>query len=281
MNLDGQARRTFGAGFGGVCLSLLLALLPGATSAAQPLRLATTTSIENSGLLNILHPLFEEVYKVKVQVIASGTGKALRLGRQGDVDLIMAHAPEAEQAFVDAGHGLARLPIMHNDFILVGPAADPAAVGATNSLREALHRIASSASDFISRGDNSGTHTKERLLWRLAGLQPQGRWYLSVGQGMGATLRIADDKQCYTLTDRGTYLAFRDKIDLSVVYEGAPELKNPYHLILINPARHPHIKAELAQRYAAFVRSEQGQRIIRDFRIAGEPLFRPALAFPP
>ena len=259
-------------------LAFALTLLPGAPFAEQRLRLATTTSTENSGLLEALHPPFEAQYRMRVQVIAAGTGKALRLGRNGDVDLVMVHAPEAEQAFVDEGYGIARLPVMHNDFVLVGPLADPAAVTAAGSLDDALVRIAASAASFISRGDDSGTHKKEIKLWQAAGIRPRDAWYLSIGQGMGATLRITNDKQAYTLSDRGTYLAFRDKTDLSVVYEGAPELQNPSHLILVNPARHPHVQTELARQYAAFIRGEQGQRIIRDFHVAGQQLFVPNLA---
>ena len=264
-----------------ILYSLLAAVLISNTVIAQDrLRLATTTSTENSGLLSLLHPPFEEQYNVMVDVIAVGTGKALRLAENGDVDLVMVHAPAAEQEFVESGYGVERLPVMHNDFILVGPAADPAAVNAASSLADAMTRIAQSATGFISRGDNSGTHKKEMALWQAARLSPEGAWYLSVGQGMGAVLKIADDKQAYTLTDRGTYLAFVGKIELAIAYEGAAELLNPYHVILVNPEKHPHVQTALAQKYVDFIRGEQGQRIIREFRISGEQLFIPDVISP-
>ena len=263
-------------------LSLLLSALmvSNAVTAQDRLRLATTTSTENSGLLSLLHPPFEEQYNVMVDVIAVGTGKALRLAENGDVDLVMVHAPAAEQEFVESGYGVERLPVMHNDFILVGPAADPAAVNAASSLADAMTRIAQSATGFISRGDNSGTHKKEMALWQAAQISPEGVWYLSVGQGMGAVLKIADDKLAYTLTDRGTYLAFVGKIELAIAYEGVAELLNPYHVILVNPEKHPHVQTALAQKYVDFIRGEQGQRIIREFRISGEQLFIPDVISP-
>ena len=258
-------------------LSFLLSalMISNAVTAQDRLRLATTTSTENSGLLAVLHPPFEERHNVTVDVIAVGTGKALRLAENGDVDLVMVHAPAAEQEFVESGYGVERLPVMHNDFVLVGPAADPAAVTAANSLIDAMTRITQSATGFISRGDDSGTHKKEIALWQAARIRPEGVWYLSVGQGMGAVLKIADDKQAYTLTDRGTYLAFDGKIELAIAYEGAAELLNPYHVILVNPEKHPHTQTALAQKYADFIRGEEGQRIIREFRISGEQLFIP------
>ena len=242
--------------------------------------MATTTSTENSGLLSLLHPPFEEQYDVIVDVIAVGTGKALRLAENGDVDLVMVHAPAAEQEFVESGYGVERLPVMHNDFVLVGPAADPAAVAAANSLADAMTRIAQSATGFISRGDDSGTHKKETALWQAARIRPEGEWYLSVGQGMGAVLKITDDKQAYTLADRGTYLAFKDKIDMEIVHHGAAELRNPYHIILINPEIHPHVQTTLAQKYVDFIRGQEGQHIIREFRISGEQLFIPDVISP-
>ena len=263
-------------------LSLLLSalMISNAVTAQDRLRLATTTSTENSGLLSLLHPPFEERHNVMVDVIAVGTGKALRLAENGDVDLVMVHAPAAEQEFVKSGFGVERLPVMHNDFILVGPAADPAAVNAASSLADAMTRIAQSATGFISRGDNSGTHKKEMALWQAAQISPEGAWYLSVGQGMGAVLKIADDKLAYTLTDRGTYLAFVGKIELAIAYEGATELLNPYHVILVNPEKHLHVQTALAQKYVDYIRGEEGQRIIREFRISGEQLFVPDVISP-
>ena len=263
-----------------LCLLFSAALISNNVYAEQRLRLATTTSTENSGLLSLLHPPFEEQYDVMVDVIAVGTGKALRLAENGDVDLVMVHAPAAEQEFVESGYGMERLPVMHNDFVLVGPAADPAAVAAANSLADAMTRIAQSATGFISRGDDSGTHKNEMALWQAAQIRPEGVWYLSVGQGMGAVLKITDDKQAYTLADRGTYLAFKGKIDLEIVHQGAVELRNPYHIILINPEKHPHVQTTLAQKYVDYIRGEEGQRIIREFRISGEQLFIPDVISP-
>lgn len=253
-------------------------LLSGTVTAQERLRLATTTSTENSGLLEALHPPFETEHNVKVDVIAVGTGKALRLGENGDVDVLMVHAPAAEQAFMEMGFGRERLPVMHNDFVLIGPPGDPAGVRSAVSIADAMHKIAGGSSAFISRGDDSGTHRKEMSLWQTAGLEPGGEAYLQVGQGMGAVIKIADDKQAYTLTDRGTYLAFRDKVALEIVYAGDEALFNPYHVILLNEEKHPHINAGLAKRYAGFVRSPEGQKIIADFRIAGEQLFYPGPA---
>ena len=258
---------------------LLLSLSPAAARGAeQPrLRLATTTSTDNSGLLAALHPPFELASGIKVDVIAVGTGKALKLGENGDVDVLLAHAPAAERAFVAAGFGVERLPVMRNDFVLLGPAADPAAVKGTASIHQALRAVAARRAAFISRGDESGTHKKERALWRAAGLRPRGDWYLAVGQGMGATLKIAADKQAYTLSDRGTYLAYQARLDLVALSEGGAELLNPYHVIMVNPRRHPHVQAEAARRYIRFLRGAEGQAIIRGFTIDGEVLFTPVV----
>ena len=247
----------------------------GNLQAEERLRLATTTSTDNTGLLADLHPIFEKQMNVKIDVIAVGTGKALKLGENGDVDVVMVHAPGAEKEFVAKGFGLERQAVMHNDFVIVGAAADPAGLRQASTLSEAMLAIAKSAAGFISRGDDSGTHKKEKLLWKTAALEPAGAWYLSVGQGMGAVLQIAHDKLAYALTDRGTYLAYKNKIDLEIVYEGAAELLNPYHVIIVNPKRHPHTKVELANKYLTFLQSKTGQDAIRNFQIDGEPLFYP------
>jgi tungstate transport system substrate-binding protein len=244
-------------------------------SAEEFLRLATTTSTENSGLLSVLHPPFERKAGVKVHVIAVGTGKALRLAQDGDVDLVLAHAPAAEMEFMEADYGVERQPVMHNDFILLGPPDDPAKVKEATSLADAMLRIHQSGQEFISRGDDSGTHKKELELWQLAGINPQGKWYLSVGQGMGQVLQVADEKLAYTLSDRGTWLAYKNKIELGIVFEKARELENPYHVILVNPQRHPHTKIESAREYAKFITGEEGQKIIREFAVNGQPLFYP------
>lgn len=247
----------------------------GATLAEDHLRLATTTSTADSGLLNVLHPAAEAALGVKIDVIAVGSGKALKLGENGDVDVLLVHDPEAEERFVTAGFGSDRQPVMHNDFILLGPAADPAGVRQATNIAGAMRRIAGGSTSFVSRGDESGTHQKELQLWRAAQATPFGRWYLSVGQGMGAVLKIADDKLAYTLADRGTYLALRGQLELAVVFADAPELFNPYHVILIDPEKLPHVKHDLARKYSEFIRSETGQEIIREFKIDGETLFHP------
>ena len=254
---------------------LLLSFVLHSAHAEDRLRMATTTSTENSGLLAVLNPVFEEKYQIKLDVIAVGTGKALKLGENGDVDLILVHAPAAEKKFVDAGFGIDRKAVMHNDFVLIGPKADPADVKNSCSLNEAMIKIAGSEATFISRGDDSGTHKKEKVIWKSADLDPTGNWYLAVGQGMGAVLKIANDKQAYTLTDRGTWMAFQDKLDLVVVSEGDPILFNPYHVIAINPDQHSHAKYKLATDYINFITSEDGQKIIQDFKVKGEQLFHP------
>ena len=238
-------------------------------------KMATTTSTENSGLLSVLNPPFEKKYGVKLDVISVGTGKAIRLGKNGDVDFIFVHAPGAEKKFVDEGFGIERKPVMHNDFVIVGPTSDPAELKNETDLKGAMSRLMNSKHGFVSRGDDSGTHKKEKLLWKTIGKDPSGSWYFSVGQGMGAVLRIADDKDVYALTDRGTYLAYKDKINLEVVFENDEALFNPYHVIMVNPEKHPHVKIDLARKYSEFIRSEAGQALIRNFKINGEVLFHP------
>ena len=257
---------------------LIFAQFQATAQAQERLRLATTTSTDNSGLLAVLHPPFEKQYGVKIDVIAVGTGKALKLGENGDVDVVMVHAPGAEIKFVEAGYGVERLAVMYNDFILLGPVEDPAMATRADTITAALIGIAGHEQTFISRGDDSGTHKKEKSLWQKTGIKPAGEWYLAVGQGMGATLRIADDKQAYTLSDRGTYLAYKDKISLVVTSEGDPELVNPYHVIMVNPAKRPHVKTGLARKYITFIRGEKGRDIIRNFKKFGERLFNPGAA---
>ena len=239
------------------------------------LRLATTTSTENSGLLAELLPPFEAANNVVVDVIAVGTGAALELGRNGDVDIVMVHAPALEEAFVEEGYGVERVGFMYNDFVILGPADDPAGIAGTDDASRAFTRIAGSESLFISRGDNSGTHAKERSIWSEAGLSPDGSWYREAGQGMGAVIAIANNEQAYTLADRGTYLAFRSDIDLDVVVEGDPLLFNPYAVIAVNPETHPQTNIDLAQALIDYLVSDDGQRIIGEYRVEGEQLFTP------
>lgn len=262
-----------------VFIKLFIVLLSLSTAqhstAEQRIKMATTTSTQNSGLLDILNPVFEQQYGIKVDVIAVGTGKALRLGQNGDVDLVFVHAPVAEIDFVNAGQGIEREAVMHNDFVILGPEHDPAKLRQATAITTAMKQLSQTKSVFISRGDDSGTHKKEKNLWKMAGLEPEGDWYLSVGQGMGAVLQIANDKLAYTISDRGTYLAYIDKVELAIVFENDESLFNPYHIILVNPDKHPHTRIAQAREYSAFIRGQAGQKLIRDFRINDKVLFHP------
>ena len=239
-------------------------------------RLATTTSTENSGLLGDLLPRFKQATGFDVHVIAVGTGKALRMGRDGDVDVVLVHAPAAEKKFVENKFGERRLPVMYNDFVIIGPDTDPARTADAASAGIALAGIARSNSLFISRGDDSGTHKKEGELWRDAGVKPEGPWYREAGQGMGKVLQIADELNAYTLTDRGTWLAYRDKSRLQVTYEGHEALFNPYAIIAINAQRHPDLNHTGAKALIDWLRGDEGQRAIAAYRRSGEQLFKPA-----
>ncbi len=239
-------------------------------------RLATTTSTENSGLLAALLPPFEKRHGVKVDVIAVGTGKALRLAENGDVDVVLVHAREAEERFVAAGFGVGRRDVMHNDFVIVGPAADPAGIAGSRDAAKAFQAIARARAPFVSRGDESGTHQREKALWRAAGVQPAPPWYREVGHGMGGTLTVASEKQAYTLADRGTWTACRRKVELVLLCEGDPLLANPYGIIAVNPQRHGHVRFAEAMKLIEFVTSPEGRQIIAGFRVDGEQLFFPA-----
>ncbi|MFQ5893196.1 MAG: substrate-binding domain-containing protein [Nitrospinota bacterium] len=265
----------------GVLVGLAAVVLaPSAGQAAERLKLATTTSTENSGLLDVLIPPFEKRFGVRVDVIPVGTGKALKLGSMGDVDVVMVHARSAEEQFVAEGYGVNRRDLMYNDFVLLGPPADPAKLKGAKTLREALRRLARGKAPFLSRGDDSGTHKKERQLWKAAGLTPAGPWYLETGRGMGDTLVTADEKQGYVLVDRGTYLAMRGKLGLEVVFEGDEGLANPYGVIAVNPARHPHVNYVMAMAFIGWLTSPEGQKIIGAFRKGGKTLFHPTAVRP-
>jgi len=247
---------------------------------AEPRRLvlATTTSTENSGLLAELLPPFEEANNVTVNVIAVGTGQALQIGRSGDADVLMVHAPALEEEFVAEGYGVERVYFMYNDFVVLGPPSDPAGVRDASSVSDAFARIADSRSVFISRGDNSGTHVKELAIWEDAGVDPaaaSGSWYREVGQGMGAVITLANDQEAYTLSDRGTYLSYVSEIDLEVVNEGDEMLFNPYGAIVVDPERHPHVQADLAQALVDYIVSDEGQQTIADYQVNGFQLFFP------
>ncbi len=254
---------------------IVSAVLSPAHADTKRLRLATTTSTQDSGLLDHLHPAFEAATGIRVDVIAVGSGKALALARNGDVDVVLAHDPAAEEAFMAEGAGVDRRAVMENDFVIVGPAADPAGVAAAPTASDALARIAKAGAPFVSRGDQSGTHVKELGLFEAAGVAPGGAWYLSAGQGMGPVLQMADEKPGYTLTDRGTWLAMRGKLSLRLLHAGDPALKNPYHVMAVNPARHPHAQRELARAYSDFLTGADGQALIGGFKVDGEALFVP------
>lgn len=253
----------------------LLISMHGSASEPQILRLATTTSTDNSGLLTTLLPAFEKSVGYQVHVIAVGTGKALRMGRDGDVDVVLVHAPAAEKIFVEQGFGVNRRQVMYNDFVIVGPPSDPAGIKDMPSAIDALARIAEKQATFVSRGDDSGTHKMERALWNAAGIKPAGRWYNEVGQGMGKVLQIAGELDAYTLTDRGTWLAMKRKSPLNIVIKGDKRLYNPYGIIAVNPDRYPQVNYQGAMALIGWITSADGQAMIRDFQIHGEKLFSP------
>lgn len=252
---------------------LVLALAASPAGAGERLRMSTTTSTENSGLLPVLLPPFEKKFGCKVDVIAVGTGRALKLGEAGDVDVVLVHARPLEDRFVASGYGVARRDVMYNDFVVVGPPGDPAGVGKTGSAPEAFRAISSTGSPFISRGDESGTHRKEKEIWASAGIVPGGAWYVEAGQGMGEVLTMAAQKRGYALADRGTYVAFRKKTGLVVLRQGDGNLRNPYGIIAVNPKRHPHVKYDLAAKLVDFVTGPEGRSLIAGFKVDGEPLF--------
>jgi tungstate transport system substrate-binding protein len=248
--------------------------------AKATLVLATTTSTYNSGLLEVLNTEFQKKYGVLVEVHAVGTGAAIRMARDGEVDVVLVHARGKEDKFLEDGYGINRRNVMYNDFVIVGPKSDPAGIRGMKSAAEAFKKIAEAQAKFVSRGDNSGTHAKEQTIWKLAGITPSGDWYEQTGQGMGKTLTIASEKQAYTLTDRGTFLAYKGKLDLEVLVEGPvkggdPTLSNPYAVIAVNPKKYPDRNYELAMLYIGFLTSPDGQKLIADYRKNGEQLFYP------
>lgn len=241
----------------------------------RTIRMATTTSIEDSGLLAHLLPAFEKKHGIRVHVIAVGTGKAIKLGEQGDVDLILVHAREAEDRFVRDGFGVNRRDVMHNDFVILGPAADPAGVKGMRDAPAALGKIARAKGKFVSRGDDSGTHEKEMALWKATKVAPAGKWYLPAGQGMGACLTMADEKRAYVLADRGTYLKRGDGTALEVLVEGDRRLANPYGVIAVNREKHPGVDFDGAVQFIEWIVSPEAQKLIGEFKVNGRVLFRP------
>jgi tungstate transport system substrate-binding protein len=252
---------------------VLLGLILSACSERKPIRLATTTSTENSGLLDNLLPVFTEETGIEVEVIAVGTGKAIKHGENGDVDAILVHARAAEDKFVKDGFGVNRQDVMHNDFVIIGAAEDKAEVKVAKTAAEALRLIAENKADFISRGDDSGTHKKEKQLWATAEVTPEGKWYKEIGQGMGAVIMMANETKSYTLTDRGTYLAMADKIELEILFEGDNELFNPYGVIAVNPEKHSQTNIKGANKFIEWLTSENAQKMINNFKKNGKQLF--------
>jgi len=256
---------------------LLAAAIYGCGGGSNELILATTTSTQDSGLLDVLIPQFEKEHDYKVKTIAVGSGEALRLAGEGEADVVLAHSPKAEEDFMAAGNGESRLVVMHNDFVIVGPAGDPAGIkGATNAA-DAFKKIAASEALFLSRGDQSGTNTKELALWTSAGIQPGGTWYQETGSGMGATLNVASDKQGYTLSDRGTYLAQKKNLALDLLVEGDKALFNQYHVIVVDPKKHSNVNAQGARAFASWITSSEVQNTIGEFGVKdyGQQLFIP------
>jgi tungstate transport system substrate-binding protein len=249
----------------------------GERAAAPPrLRLATTTSTENSGLLAELVPAFEARCGCAVDVIAVGTGKALKLGERGDVDVVLVHARALEDRFVAEGHGIERRDVMYNDFVVVGPTGDPAQVNAARDAADAFRRIARSGSGFVSRGDESGTHEKERALWQAAGVTPAGEWYREAGQGMSEVIAMAAERRAYTLSDRATYAAQRSRNGMAILFRGDKTLFNPYGVIVVNPARHASVDVARARAFSEFLTGPEGRALIASFRVGGEQLFFPS-----
>lgn len=260
-----------------VCLTGLLGIVLSCQSvtvlAQDILRLSTTTSTENSGLLKALLPAFEAKHYIKVHVISVGTGKALELAKNGDVDVTLVHARAAEDKFVAEAHGVNRRDVMVNDFILVGPTQDPAGVAGNKDVITAFKKITASKVKFISRGDNSGTDQMEQSYWKEAGAKPEGRAYVSAGVGMGEVLTMAAQMQAYTLTDRATYVAYRAKTGLSVLVEGDVKMFNPYGIIAVNPAKYKDINFRAANLLIEWMTSAEGQQKINEFRVDGQQLF--------
>ncbi len=267
--------RVFAALAAGLMTLAVGSISASALAAADDIKMATTTSTDNSGLLKYLLPKYEEKCGCKVRYTAVGTGNAIKLGENGDVDMIMVHARAAEDKFVAEGHGVNRRDLMYNDFVIVGPHADPAGIRGAKDLNAALKKIKASNAAFVSRGDDSGTHKKELALWKAAGIDPKGPHYFAIGQGMGQTLTVASEKQGYTLTDRATYATYKDKTGLEIMVEGAKTLLNPYGVIAVNPKKYPGVNYKGATHFIEWLTSDEGQQAIAAFRPKGAQLFFP------
>jgi len=257
---------------------LVLLLCAPAYSQQKFITLASTTSTEQSGLFKHLLPIFESKTGIQVRVVALGTGQALDMGRRGDADVVFVHAKELEEKFVAEGYGVRRFEAMYNDFVLIGPKSDPAKVGGTQDIVAAFQKIKAAQAPFVSRGDKSGTHFAELQLWKAAGVdiaKEKGPWYRETGSGMGPALNTASGMNAYILADRGTWLSFKNRGDLVVSVEGDQRLFNQYGVILVNPAKHAHVKKEMGQAFVDWIISPAGQKAIAEYRIGGEQLFFP------
>lgn len=257
-------------------LAWVLLALSAAASAQEPLRLATGTSAENSGLLSFLLPSFEQWSHVKVDLMTVGSGQALKLAESGDADAVFSHAPELEEAFLKAGFGVNRRDVMYDDFIIAGPPGDPAHLRGALSAVQAFKMLTAAQAPFISRGDESGTHQKEKALWKAAGIAPSGTGYVSAARGMAEVLLMAGERQAYTLTDRATFRVHKGHEKLAIVFEGDPILVNPYTITAVNPARFPRVKYLEAMQLIGWLTSPEGQRLISSFKLDGEALFHPS-----
>jgi len=263
----------------------LVALALGAVMAATPalaqdksIVVASTTSTQDSGLFEYLLPLFKKKTGITVKVVAQGTGQALDTGRRGDADVVFVHAKSAEEKFLAEGQGVQRFPVMYNDFVLIGPKSDPAGIKGMKDVARAFQTIKEKQASFISRGDRSGTHIAELKLWKDAGIdigKDKGHWYKSIGQGMGAALNIANASNAYVLSDRGTWIHFKNKGDLQILVEGDKRMFNQYGVMLVNPAKHPKVQKDLGQRFIDYLISPEGQKDIANYKIDGEQLFYP------
>jgi tungstate transport system substrate-binding protein len=258
----------------------LAAALPGLRARAQEqfIVMASTTSTEQSGLFGHLLPIFTRQTGIAVRVVAQGTGQALATARKGDADVVFVHDKVAEERFVAEGYGLARREVMYNDFVVIGPKSDPAKIAGGSDVTAALTRVAQAKQPFVSRGDKSGTHAAELRFWKQAGIDPHsgdGSWYRESGSGMGPTLNVAAQMNAYTIADRATWLNFRNRADLAILVQGDKRLFNQYGVIVVNPARHPHVKQALAQKFADWVVSPAGQDAIAGYKLGGEQLFFP------
>lgn len=254
-------------------LACLLSAGLATVATAETLKMAVTTSFANSGLAEVLLPEVARDRGIEVELLIVGTGQALKLGEAGDVDAVLVHSRAAEDAFVAAGHATHRREIMYNDFVVVGPSADPAGVAKAGTAAEALTAIAEATAPFVSRGDDSGTHMAELALWKAAGIEPAGEWYRPVGQGMGAALNTASGMDAYVYSDRATWLAFENKGDLALLFSGDPVMFNQYAYLPVNPDKGAHIKAEAAKTLEDWLTSDRAKEIINGFRVAGEQVF--------